>query len=305
MELYDTRKPVLIAIVGTTAVGKTEFAVKMAKELDTEIISADSRQFYKDMNIGTAKPEPEEMKGVKHHFIDFLSVEDNYNAYEYEKDVMELLSKLFENHHWALLTGGSGLYVKAVFDGIDIMPDSLPEVREKLKKELYEKGLDELLKRLQATDPEYYSLVDKKNPARIIRALEIIEISGKPFSYFRRGFNVERGFKSIKLGLERDRQELYERIDQRVDRMIAKGLFAEAEKLYEKRGLPALNTVGYKEIFGFFDGHYGREEAVRLLKRNTRRYAKRQLTWFKKDLQIKWIHPDRYEDAIKYVKERI
>jgi tRNA dimethylallyltransferase len=302
INFFSTHRPLLIVIAGPTAVGKTDFAVKMAKEIGTVIISADSRQFYKEMNIGTAKPTAEEIQGVKHHFIDFLSIEDQYNAYDFEKDVTLVLEKLFGIHQQVIMTGGSGLYVKAACDGIDIMPDIPNKVRQGLKNELKEKGLEALLQRLKIVDPDYFAEVDQQNPARVIRGLEIYETSGRPFSSFRTGGKAHRDFNIIKIGLERERQELYDRINRRVDLMIAKGLFFEVENLFEKRGLNALNTVGYKEIFDFMEGKYDREEAIRLLKRNSRRYAKRQMTWFKNDGEIKWFHPKQYEEAVAYVQ---
>jgi tRNA dimethylallyltransferase len=296
--------PTLIVIVGPTAVGKTDFAVRMARDCGTEIISADSRQFYREMSIGTAKPTVEEMQGVNHHFIGFLSVEEKYNAYDFETDALKVLSRLFDKCPFAILTGGSGLYVKAVSEGIDLMPDIPDDIRQGLKMELNEKGLEPLLERLKTVDPAYYQEVDRHNPTRVIRGLEIFETSGIPYSSFRKGSKAKRNFNIIKLGLERDRQELYDRIDHRMDWMIGAGLFSEAEKLFDKRHLNALNTVGYKEIFDFLEGKYDKEEAIRLLKRNSRRYAKRQITWFKKDREIRWFHPDQYGAALEYVGGR-
>lgn len=293
----------LVVIVGPTAVGKTNFAVEMAKFLNAEIISADSRQFYKELCIGTAKPTMDEMQGVQHHFVDFLSIEDEYNAYDFEKETLQVLDQLFENNHFAILTGGSGLYVKAVCEGIDLMPDIPIESRLSLKNQLEENGLEFMLERLKQIDREYYQIVDKQNPARILRALEIYETTNKPYSTFRKGEKAHRAFKILKIGLEREREELYQRINQRMDIMIGNGLFAEAENLFEMRHMNALKTVGYKEIFDYMEGKYDRDEAIRLLKRNSRRYAKRQMTWFKKDEEIKWFHPDKFEEVLKLIAE--
>lgn len=295
----------LVVVSGPTAVGKTGFCIDLARVFDTQIISADSRQFYQEMNIGTAKPTFAEMKGIKHHFIDFLSIKDSYNAYNFEKDVVAFLSEWFKKNSLAIMTGGSGLYVDAVCNGLDEIPDTPPDIRDRLNQELEEKGLQTLVDRLKEADPDYYENVDIQNPTRVIRGLEVFETSGKPFSSFRRGEKAQRDFKVVKIGLQRDREELNARIESRMDEMIASGLFEEAELLFPFKEYRALNTVGYKEIFDYKNGVYNRDEAVRLLKRNSRRYAKRQMTWFKKDREYAWFHPDEFDRVVRYIQESV
>lgn len=291
-------------MAGPTAVGKTSFSIELARVFNTEVISADSRQFYKEMSIGTAKPTPAEMKGITHHFIDFLSVKEQYNAYHFEKDVLAFLEKWFKDNDIIIMTGGSGLYVDAVCHGLDDIPDTPPEVRERLNRELKEKGLQTLAARLKAADPEYYHAVDVQNPTRVVRGLEIFETTGKPFSSFRTGTKARRDFNTVKIGLHRDREELNARIEARMDQMIAAGLFEEAAELLPFKDYRALNTVGYKEIFDYLEGKYDKDEAVRLLKRNSRRYAKRQMTWFRKDTDYAWFHPDDFESAVLHIREK-
>ncbi|MFD2247216.1 tRNA (adenosine(37)-N6)-dimethylallyltransferase MiaA [Pontibacter ruber] len=291
----------LIVVVGPTAVGKTDLCVRLAKYYNTEIISADSRQFYKEMTIGTAKPSREEQQGITHHFVDSHSITEDYNAGAYEQDVLTLLQELFRKKDVVLLTGGSGLYVRAVCEGMDEIPQADPAVREQLT-ELYEaQGLAPLLEQLRQLDPVYYEQVDKANPQRVIRALEVCRSSGQPYSSFRVQEKRERPFNIIRIGLNRDRQELYQRIDQRMDQMLDQGLLQEAENLYTYREHNALQTVGYKEIFDYLEGKYDWEEAVRLLKRNSRRYAKRQLTWFHKFPEYAWFHPQQWQEIIGFI----
>jgi tRNA dimethylallyltransferase len=278
----------LIAIVGPTAVGKTAVAIELAERLKTEIISADSRQIFKEMEIGTAKPSAEELARVKHHFINIKSIEEQYDAGQYGREALELVNQLFVKFDRLILCGGSGLYVKALLEGFDEMPEIAEGVREKIIQEYNFNGLEWLQKEVEKVDPEYFSEVDVKNPQRLMRALELYRASGKPLSVLRKKQKKELPFEVIKIGLELPREELYQRIDGRMDAMIAQGLFEEASRLHNRKELNALQTVGYKEIFGFMDGEYDREEAVRLLKRNSRHYAKRQLTWFKKDRGIEW-----------------
>jgi len=291
----------LIVIVGPTAVGKTALSVELARQLDCEILSADSRQFYMEMNIGTAKPTEAEMAGVCHHFVDFLPVEQTMSAGQFEEMAIEKLDEIFQNQHISILTGGSGLYINAVLNGMSEMPSPPNEIRDALMKELETIGLDELLKELKDCDHDYYEKVDKKNHQRVVRALEMIRYTGKPFSSFRMGKKAERNFQTIKIGLEIPRDELHERINKRVDRMIEVGLLSEVKRLFAKRELNALQTVGYKEIFDFLDDKYDWEEAIRLLKRNTRRFAKRQMTWFKKDEETKWFHPTQLNEMHEYI----
>ncbi|WP_084438803.1 tRNA (adenosine(37)-N6)-dimethylallyltransferase MiaA [Algoriphagus mannitolivorans] len=295
----------LILVVGPTAVGKTEVCIKLAKKFNTEIISCDSRQFYRELELGTAKPNAEELAEVRHHLINSLSIEENYDVKKFEKDALEIMASLFEEKDVVLMTGGSGLFADAITEGFDEMPDISSEIREMVIFEYRQKGLSWLQQEVEKEDPEYFQIVDQQNPQRLMRALEVIRGTGKKFSSFRVKKKAERPFNIIKIGLTRDREELYERIDQRMDQMIQLGLFAEAESFFEKRHLNALQTVGYTEIFGFLEGKYGREEAIRLLKRNSRRYAKRQLTWFRRDPEIQWFHPQQIEEIQHWVESQI
>ena len=279
----------MISVVGPTAIGKTVKAIEIAEHLGTEIISADSRQFYRETSIGTAKPTPPELSRIKHHFIDSHSISDFYSAGAFERDALDLLTRLFETNSLVVAVGGSGLYLKALWHGFDDMPEVKDGLREQLNEEFVQNGIEPLLNELKEHDSIYYDQVDRMNHQRVIRALEVIRSTGKPFSAFRQSEPInERPFRNIKIGLEMEREQLYERIDKRMDQMISAGLFNEAEGLYQYKEMNALQTVGYKEIFDFMDGKYDREEAVRLLKRNSRRYAKRQMTWFKADPEIKW-----------------
>lgn len=257
------------------------------------------------MNLGTAKPNQKELDFVPHHFINSLSVEEDYDVRKFEKDALKLLDHLFEKHEVVIMTGGSGLFADAVVEGIDEMPQIEPEVRGEIIKEFKEKGLSFLQSEVARRDPAYFDQVDRQNPQRLMRALEVCRGTGKTFSSFRIKAKKERNFKTIKIGLERDRSELYGRIDQRMDQMIAAGLFDEADALFGKRELNALQTVGYSEIFGFLEGKYDKEEAVRLLKRNSRRYAKRQMTWFKRDESITWFHSSQEKEIVIFLKNQI
>jgi len=286
----NDHNPRLISIVGPTAVGKTAVGIEVAKKLGVEIISADSRQFYQEMQIGTAKPTDKELKAVKHHFINSHSIGEFYSAGAFERDVLVKLEEMFETNDQVLMVGGSGLYAKAVWEGFDAMPDVDEGIRAELIEEFEKDGLDPLLDELRLKDAQYYEIVDHKNHQRIIRALEVIRASGLRFSSLRnRKSKTVRPFEIVKIGLEMDREKLNKRIEDRMDQMIASGLFEEAERLFPQRKLNALQTVGYKEIFDFMEGSYDREEAIRLLKRNSRRYAKRQMTWFKADSEIIWV----------------
>lgn len=279
----------LYVLVGPTAVGKTSEAISLAKTLNTEILSADSRQFYKEMKIGVASPTEEELKLAKHHFIGHISVEDNYNVGLYEKDALGKIDTLFETYDTLVLTGGSGMYVDVVCNGIDNLPDVRKEIREELNDIFTSKGIIPLQEELREKDPEYYAKVDTQNHIRIIRALEVIRETSKPFSSFLTKKKTERDFEIIKFCLYMDREKLIERIHKRVDIMIEEGLEDEARRLYQFKDLPALNTVGYKEIFRYFDNEITLQQAIEDIKTNTRRYAKRQMTWFRKDEDIIWV----------------
>ncbi|SFB43923.1 tRNA (adenosine(37)-N6)-dimethylallyltransferase MiaA [Algoriphagus aquimarinus] len=295
----------LILVVGPTAVGKTDLCLNLAKNFKTEIVSCDSRQFYREMNLGTAKPSSDELKQVPHHFINSLSIEEEYDVRKFESEALALLDELYEHHQVVIMTGGSGLFADAIVNGMDEMPEIAPEIRATIIQEYEQKGLAFLQEGVAKNDPEYFAIVDQKNPQRLMRALEIWRGTGKKFSSFRVKSKKERPFKVIKIGLERDREELYGRIDLRMDQMIATGLFDEADSLFGKRNLNALQTVGYSEIFGYLEGKYDKEEAIRLLKRNSRRYAKRQMTWFKKDESIKWFSPEKQAEILAYIQDQI
>ena len=291
----------LIVITGPTAVGKTRLCLDIAKHFDIPIINADSRQIYKDLNIGTARPTTEEMQEVKHYFVGMLGLEDYYSASLFEQQVLELLEKLFRNSNYALMTGGSMMYIDAVCNGIADIPTIDDETRKTMKRRLQEEGLESLCKELRQLDPEYYEIVDRQNPKRVVHALEICTMTGKTYTSFRKREKKVRPFQIIKIGLNRDRAELYDRINARVDEMMEKGFLKEAEGLFPLRKLNALNTVGYKELFEYFEGRWTLEEAIERMKGNTRRYARKQLTWYKKDDQIKWFHPNQKEDIINYI----
>ncbi len=292
----------LIVIAGPTASGKTAFAIELAKALDTVILSADSRQFYKEMSIGTAAPTVEELRQAKHYFVHHISVEDKYDVADYEHDVIQLLAELFKTHDAVIMTGGSGLFIDAVCNGIDAMPDVQPEIREKVEKLYQDKGLHCLQEALQHLDPDYYAIVDQQNPRRLQRALEVCYQTGQTFTSFRSGNTAQRDFDIKKYALLWDRQELIKRIDRRVDLMMEQGLLDEAKALYPKRHLNALNTVGYKELFAYFDGDCSLKEAMEQIKIHTRQYAKRQMTWLRKDTSYQWVTTDDLEEVIRQTK---
>jgi len=283
-----TKHKRLIVIVGPTAIGKTAMAIRLAQHYGTEIISADSRQFYKELKIGVAAPSDAELAAVPHHFIGHLSIHDYYNASRFEKDAIQKITSLFEKHDIVVMTGGSGLYIDAVCNGIDELPDPPPELRAELQTLFQQEGIEALQKLLQTHDPEYYRTVDTKNPARLLRALEVCITAGQPYSTLRTQSLEERPFEVILIGLHCERALLNERIHHRVDEMIATGLLDEVEQLFPVRHLNALNTVGYKELFAWKEGKISFEQAVEDIKTNTRRYAKRQMTWFRKNPNIRW-----------------
>jgi len=300
----------LIVITGPTAVGKTQLCLDIARHFDIPIINADSRQIYKELSIGTAKPSAEEQQTVKHYFVGTLSLQDYYSASLFESQVMDLLDTLFKTSDYALMAGGSMMYIDAVCDGIDDIPTIDDDTRATMKQRLAEEGLPKLCEELQRLDPEYYEIVDRQNPKRVVHALEICTMTGRTYTSFRmkEKRSLESGacrsvrpFKIVKIGLNREREELYNRINARVDEMMQKGLLKEAEALYPMRELNALNTVGYKEIFEYINGRWSLDEAIERIKGNTRRYARKQLTWYKKDPQIRWFHPDQKKEIIDYI----
>ncbi|QYA27096.1 tRNA (adenosine(37)-N6)-dimethylallyltransferase MiaA [Gramella sp. MT6] len=296
----------LINIIGPTAIGKTSLSIEVAKHFNTEIISADSRQFFKEMKIGTAVPEKEELEAAPHHFIQHISVEDNYSVGDFEREAIEKLEKLFQSYDLVVMVGGSGLYIKAVTEGLDEFPEVDPQIRKNLNKHLEKDGIDWLQQKLFVLDPDYYKTADVQNPHRLIRALEICIETGKPFSSFLEKEKQERDFKTISIGLTAERELIYDRINKRVDLMIENGLVEDARSLYPKRDFNALNTVGYKELFQYFDGETDLETAISEIKKNTRRFAKRQLTWFRKDENIKWFEYNEDPEVIfSYIEERI
>lgn len=299
-------KNYLISLVGPTAIGKTTTAISLAKEFDTEIISADSRQFFKELNIGTAKPTKEEQEAAKHHFIDNLSIKEEYNASKFEKQVLEFLGVFFQKKNIGILCGGSGMYVDALLNGFDQnIPSADEELRKDLQTELKEKGIESLQRKLKELDPEFYEEVDLHNSKRLIRAIEICHLSQTTYSELRKGKKKKRSFEVIKIGLEMEREKLYHKINQRVDSMIDKGLIDEAKGVFLCRDHNALKTVGYRELFDHFDGKMSLDEAIEKIKVNSRRYAKRQISWFKRDEEIKWFSADRNKEIIQYIRNTI
>jgi len=288
----------LLVLTGPTGVGKTNISLRLAALFDAPILSADSRQIYREMVIGTAAPQPEELKQAKHYFIGTRSVTEAYSAGQYEADAMELLQELFLKHPVVLLVGGSMMYIDALCNGMDDIPAVEPEIRAYWQQQFAQHGLSFIQEALLNADPVHYQQVDLMNHKRIIHALEVCSSTGKPYSTFRTGVKKQRPFRIVKIGLNRPRNELYARINQRVDQMMADGLVGEARLLYGYRHLNALNTVGYKELFACFDGEYDLDRAVELIKQNSRHYAKRQLTWFNRDPEIQWFHPDQFDDIV-------
>ena len=294
----------LLAVVcGPTASGKTATAIRLASSLSTEIISADSRQFYRQMKIGTAFPSEEELLVIPHHFTGHLDITEDYNVSRFETDALKLLDELFLEHSIVIMAGGSGLYINAVCRGIDLLPDPDPELRQELKIKLAEEGLAWLQQKLREYDPHYYSIVDLQNPARLIRAVEVSMISGIPYSDLLNRKPADRHFRILKSGLYVPKEELNVRIGKRVDSMIASGLIEESRELYPLRHLNAMNTVGYKELFVYFDGKCTLKEAIDKIKTNSRRYAKRQMTWFRKDHEIRWFRPEEATKMLEYKKK--
>lgn len=295
----------LIVIVGPTGSGKTDLAVTLAEHFGAPVLSTDSRQIYRGLPIGTAQPDAGQLRRAEHHFIATHSLEEDFNCGAYEQAALALLDKLFAEHDTVIAVGGSGLYVKALCDGLDALPEADTALRGELSRRLREEGLDALAEQLRQLDPEYYRQVDTKNPARVLRALEVCLTTGKPYSTLRTGVKQERPFRIVMIGTELDREELYSRIDRRVDMMMEAGLEQEARAVYPLRHLNSLQTVGYRELFEYFDGKISREEAVELIKRNTRRYAKRQLTWFRRDSRIAWFAPTHLEEILHHIGEQM
>lgn len=291
----------LIVIGGPTASGKTGLAIALAKKFHAEIISADSRQFYNKLDIGTAKPSTTELNSVVHHFINFLEPNEDYNIGRFEIDALKKIEELFKTNEYVVLVGGSGLYIQAVCEGIDELPESDPILREKFKKIIEEDGLEKLAEYLKEKDPEYFEIVDKKNKHRIIRALEVIEQSGITYTELRKSIKKIRPFDIIKIGIDLDRKELYHKINERVDDMMKLGLVGEVTSLLPYRNLNALKTVGYEEIFDYLDHTIPLDEAVELIKKHSRNYAKRQVTWFKRDKKFEWIKGNLLEEATKII----
>ena len=293
----------LIVIVGPTGSGKTDLSIRLALHYRAPILSTDSRQVYRSKPIGTAQPTDEQLKTVEHHFIASHDIKDRLNCGEYEVQALACLEKLFAQHDDVVAVGGSGLYVRALCEGMDELPQADEALRRELERRLADEGIGALAAQLRELDPRYYEEVDRSNPARVVRALEVCLQTGRPYSAQRTGVRRERPFRIIKIGVDLPREVLYDRINRRVDAMVAEGLEAEARRLYPHRELNALQTVGYREFFDCFDGRVTRDEAVELIKRNTRRYAKRQLTWFRRDPEIRWFSPTDDGKMIRYIDD--
>lgn len=295
----------LIVLLGPTGVGKTELSIRLAEYFHTEILSADSRQLYAALPIGTAAPTTEQLARVPHHFVGVLQLSDYYSAAQYEAEALERLDLLFQTHDVVILTGGSMMYIDAICKGIDDIPTVDAETRQFIIQKYEEQGLEQLCAELRLMDPEYYRIVDTKNPKRVMHALEICYMTGKTYTSFRIQQKKERPFRILKIGLTRDREELYERINRRVDLMIEDGLVKEAQTVYPHRSLNSLNTVGYKELFNYLDGTWTLPFAIDKIKQNSRIYSRKQITWFKRDEDIHWFHPEEEENILTYLKSEI
>ncbi len=295
----------LIVVLGPTGVGKSDISIQLANYFSTDIISADSRQFFRELSIGTAVPNKEDLKSVCHHFIQSRSIHDYYNVSEYETEAIELINQLFKIKNPLILTGGSMLYIDTICKGIDDIPTVTPEIRTEVISWYQENGLEALRQRLFALDPEYHGIVDLNNPKRLLHAVEICQMTGKTFTSFRKNTVRERPFRIIKIGLNQDREILYQRINERVGRMMGEGLLEEAKSVYQYKHLNSLNTVGYKELFSYFDGNCTLEEAVDLIRRNSRKYARKQLAWFRRDGEISWFEPTRIQEIIAFIEQKL
>ena len=304
MKKINCKAKTLLVLIGPTGVGKTELSLRLAERFQTDIISSDSRQLYADLKIGTAAPTPEQLARVPHHFVGTLQLTDYYSAAQYETEVMKLLSVLFQEKDIVILTGGSMMYVDAVCKGIDDIPTVDEKTRTLMKQRYEEEGLDNLCAELKLLDPEYYKIVDLKNPKRVVHALEICYMTGRTYTSFRTRSAKERPFNILKIGLTRDREELYERINRRVDMMIEDGLLEEAKVVYPYKHLNSLNTVGYKEIFNYLDGEWDLSFAIEKIKQNSRIYSRKQMTWFKRDEEIVWFHPEQEKEILNYIEEK-
>jgi tRNA dimethylallyltransferase len=294
---------VLVVVCGPTASGKTALAIQLAQQFKTEVLSADSRQFYKEIPIGTATPTAEELSMVPHHFVGNLSITEEYNAGKFEQDALKVLDKLFKKHNVMISVGGAGMYIDALCNGFDDLPEVDPNIRNYLNKQLKEKGIESLQKKLEIFDSEYFEIVDKNNPQRIIRALEVCISTDKTYTSFLKREKKERPFHILKLGLDIEREKLYETINKRVDVMFERGLVEEAQSVYPQKELNALNTVGYSELFRHFAGELSLEQAKFAIKQNSRRYAKRQLTWFRRDEEIHWFKPFQLIEMFKLIEQ--
>ena len=295
----------LIVVLGPTGVGKSNISIQLAKHYHSEIISADSRQFFRELSIGTAVPSPDELEMVSHHFIQNKSIHDYYNVSEYETEALQLINGLFAKVNPIILAGGSMLYVDTICNGIDDIPTVDPEVRDEVVTWYEKNGIDALRQRLLEVDPEYYQIADLNNAKRLLHAVEIHQMTGLPFTSFRKQTIKERPFRIIKVGINQDRKVLYERINERVLRMMDAGLLEEAKSVYPYRNLNSLNTVGYKELFLHLDGHITLDEAIDLIQRNTRKYARKQLTWFRRDRQINWFEPEQVQEIIDFIDQKM
>ena len=300
-----TNTKYLIVIVGPTGSGKSDLAIEIAERYGAPIISTDSRQFYRGIPIGTAQPDAEQLQRVEHHFIASHDLKQEFNCGAYETEALAKLDELYRKHDIVVAVGGSGLYIKALCEGMDSLPEAEPELREELARRLRSEGLESLCEELHQRDPAYYEEVDRNNPARVLRALEVCITTGLPYSSMRTGEKRQRPFNIIKLGIDMERERLYERINRRVDVMMQQGLEQEARAVYHLRTLNSLQTVGYREMFDYFDGTISRDEAIELIKRNSRRYAKRQMTWFRRDEEIKWVDTANKQIIEEYLDSKI